>query len=257
MLLWSHTRESTVALAKEMRERLECADGSRTTVRIGVLIGIGMEDVKRGVAEMARTLNIGVGAPGGLEMPSLIISTISESGINMEDSWGFGDVLDIGLRADVLELSTAGGVAVELAYQPRVTPLLKLVAEVNQRASTISAMVSGSPRSGTPVGHAQGLPVSSERTVPTVKVEPDEWDNLARTPPSSIHHTPHPPLHSSSSPYGAPTRTLTTPWVAVEGIEVLLEQAFEQTRLWTGRRAPKKFVRESVMKEFENEVGGR
>jgi len=194
-------------------------------------------------------LNIGVGAPGGLEMPSLIISTIYESCIDMEDSWGFGDV-PVGLRADVLELSAAGGVAVELAYQPRVTPLLKLVAEVNQRASTISAMVSGSPRSGTPVGHAQGLPLSSERTVPTVKVEQDEWDSPTRTPPSSIHHTSHPLLHSSSSPYGAPTRTLSAPWVAVEGIEVLLEQAFEQTRLWSGRRAPKKFVRESVMNEF-------
>ncbi len=240
-----------MTLAKEMRERLECADGSGTMVRVGVLMGLGKEDVRRGVAEMARTLGVSVGMPGALQMPSIIVSTIYESRTDMGDFWGIGQVPDVGLRVDVLELSVAGGVAVELAYQPRVTPLLRLVAEVNQRARAISTATSGST-----TGIVAGLPLSREGTASAVKMEPDEWDNPARTPPlrSSTNHTPHPPL-LSSSPCGALTGTLAAPWAAVEGIEVLLEQAYEQTRLWTGRKAPKRFVRESVMKEFEDKFG--
>jgi len=248
ILLWNRTREKAIALAKEMRERLECADGSGTTVRIGVLMGLGREDVRRGVAEMARTfISVGADTAEGIQMPSIIISTIYGSRTDMEDFLGIGEVPDVGLRAEVLELSVAGGVAVELAYQPRVTPLLRLVSEVNRRAAIISATV---PMNG---GHSYGY----EGTVPIVKIEQDEWDNPSRTPPSrsSMNHTPHPPL-LSSSPCGTPTGTTLTPrWAVVEGIEVLLEQAYEQTRLWTGRKTPKKFVRESVMKEFEDQFG--
>ncbi|KAF9460760.1 type I 3-dehydroquinase-domain-containing protein [Collybia nuda] len=40
-------------------------------------------------------------------------------------------------------------------------------------------------------------------------------------------------------------------WTVVEGIEVLLEQGYEQCRIWTGRRAPKKQVREKVLDAYE------
>lgn len=41
-------------------------------------------------------------------------------------------------------------------------------------------------------------------------------------------------------------------WVFVPGIEVLLEQGFEQFRLWTGRRPPKSAMREAVLKEMKD-----
>ena len=41
-------------------------------------------------------------------------------------------------------------------------------------------------------------------------------------------------------------------WVFVPGIEVLLEQGYEQFRLWTGRRPPRTAMREAVMKEYNS-----
>jgi len=40
-------------------------------------------------------------------------------------------------------------------------------------------------------------------------------------------------------------------WVSVEGIELLLEQGYEQFKIWTGRRAPKKAIREKVLEVYE------
>lgn len=45
-------------------------------------------------------------------------------------------------------------------------------------------------------------------------------------------------------------------WVAVEGIELLLEQGYEQFRIWTGRRAPKKRVRETVLDVYHKSWNG-
>lgn len=39
-------------------------------------------------------------------------------------------------------------------------------------------------------------------------------------------------------------------WTSVEGIDLLLEQAYEQTRIWTGRRAPKLHVKKKVMEIY-------
>lgn len=39
-------------------------------------------------------------------------------------------------------------------------------------------------------------------------------------------------------------------WMMIDAIEVLLEQAFEQIRLWTGRRAPKAAIRQAVTEEL-------
>lgn len=82
-----------------------------------------------------------------------------------------------------------GGVAVELAYHPRVTPLLKLVEEANH----------------------------------IVKTEGKD-------------------------------RETRVPWIGIEGCEILLEQGYEQFRLWTGRRPPKNQVREAVLEAFEQQV---
>jgi pentafunctional AROM polypeptide len=43
-------------------------------------------------------------------------------------------------------------------------------------------------------------------------------------------------------------------WVSVEGIELLLEQGYEQFKIFTGRRAPKKVVREKVLEMYERNV---
>lgn len=39
-------------------------------------------------------------------------------------------------------------------------------------------------------------------------------------------------------------------WVFLPGIEVLLEQGYEQFRLWTGRRPPRAAMRDAVMREY-------
>jgi pentafunctional AROM polypeptide len=39
-------------------------------------------------------------------------------------------------------------------------------------------------------------------------------------------------------------------WAGVEGIELLLEQGYEQCRIWTGRRAPKSQVRQKVLEAY-------
>ncbi|KAJ7928505.1 type I 3-dehydroquinase-domain-containing protein [Mycena leptocephala] len=39
-------------------------------------------------------------------------------------------------------------------------------------------------------------------------------------------------------------------WAGVEGIELLLEQGYEQCRIWTGRRAPKSQVRQKVLEVY-------
>ncbi|KAJ9128041.1 hypothetical protein QFC24_000332 [Naganishia onofrii] len=39
-------------------------------------------------------------------------------------------------------------------------------------------------------------------------------------------------------------------WMMIDAIEVLMEQGFEQIRLWTGRRAPKAAIRQAVAEEL-------
>lgn len=43
-------------------------------------------------------------------------------------------------------------------------------------------------------------------------------------------------------------------WVGVEGIEVLLEQGFEQCKMWTGRRAPVTQVRAKVLEVYDEMI---
>jgi len=41
-------------------------------------------------------------------------------------------------------------------------------------------------------------------------------------------------------------------WQSVKGVEVLLEQAYVQFELWTGRSAPKKVIAETVLRKYES-----
>jgi len=101
--------------------------------------------------------------------PTIIISTIPAVSTTSSDP----TQIDVGLSAELF--SAAGGVAVELAYKPRITRLLALA---------------------------------------------EQKKHLG--------------------------------WVGVEGIEVLLEQGYEQFKLWTGRRAPRRAVREKVLEIYES-----
>ena len=47
-------------------------------------------------------------------------------------------------------------------------------------------------------------------------------------------------------------RTVGKGWQSVRGVEVLLEQGYVQFELWTGRRAPKKVVAETVLRKYES-----
>jgi len=51
-------------------------------------------------------------------------------------------------------------------------------------------------------------------------------------------------------------RSQGSPWVSVEGIEVLLQQGFEQCKMWTGRRAPMKQVRAKVLEVYDEMLRG-
>ena len=47
-------------------------------------------------------------------------------------------------------------------------------------------------------------------------------------------------------------KTVGRGWQSVRGVEVLLEQGYVQFELWTGRRAPKKVVAETVLRKYES-----
>lgn len=103
-------------------------------------------------------------------LPTMIVSTIpATSTAKLAD----GSLIDIGLRRE--HLSDLGGVAIELAYERRITKLLALAQEKRDKGA---------------------------------------------------------------------------PWAVVEGIELLLEQGYEQFRLWTSRRVPKVKVREKVLEAY-------
>lgn len=46
-------------------------------------------------------------------------------------------------------------------------------------------------------------------------------------------------------------------WMMIDAYEVLMEQAFEQFRLWTGRRAPKAAIRQAVSTELQRRRNNR
>ncbi|KAJ6558449.1 type I 3-dehydroquinase-domain-containing protein [Mycena vulgaris] len=110
--------------------------------------------------------------------PTMIVSTIPATSAAGPDSADGSQLVDIGLHSD--HLSPAGGVAIELAYEKRITSLLALAQE--KRDTGIA-------------------------------------------------------------------------WAGVEGIELLLEQGYEQCRIWTGRRAPKTRVREKVLEVYHRSWG--
>lgn len=109
--------------------------------------------------------------------PTIIVSTVPAFAGSIDSATSVP--VDIGLRLD--HLSMNGGVAVELAYEKRLTTLLALA---EQR------------------------------------------------------------------------RTQGSQWVGVEGIEVLLQQGYEQCKMWTGRRAPVKQVRAKVLEVYDEMLRG-
>ncbi|KAJ6602150.1 type I 3-dehydroquinase-domain-containing protein [Mycena sp. CBHHK59/15] len=116
-------------------------------------------------------------------LPTMIVSTIpatSAAGADAAgaDSAAGSQFIDIGLHSD--HLSLTGGVAIELAYERRITSLLALAQE---------------------------------------------------------------------------KRDAGVAWAGVEGIELLLEQGYEQCRIWTGRRAPKTQVRQKVLEVYHRGWG--
>ncbi|KAK0212461.1 type I 3-dehydroquinase-domain-containing protein [Desarmillaria ectypa] len=101
-------------------------------------------------------------------LPTMIVSTIPAT--SMRDA----ELIDVGLKEE--HLSDLGGVAIELAYERRITKLLALAQEKRDKGIA---------------------------------------------------------------------------WAVVEGIELLLEQGYEQVKIWTGRRAPRTKVKQKVMEEYE------
>jgi shikimate 5-dehydrogenase len=213
ILVWNRTRENACDLVDELARRLKDPElGGASFLQLGALGGnLDAESVGRAFSP--------------LPPPTIIISTISASTswssavpAGKEEPPGIGAVPDVGLRRDVLDLSPTGGVAVELAYQPRKTPLLALVDQVN--------------------------------TFPAPLLPPSP---LTPTQNSFItSDTPNQKGKQASMRGGHPlSGEKAAPWVAVEGIEILLEQGYEEVRLWTSRRAPQARIRNEVLREFE------
>lgn len=209
-----------------------------------------------------------------LPPPSIIISTIPASvpGANNAPDGigggggangtyaGVGIIPDVGLRRDVLDLSPGGGVAVELAYQPRKTPLLALVEQVNSNPAPRAAVLSGetTPTGRSPppqpvlpatkYGHSNLGGSTSVAVVPSNAPIPQMPNFPLNLNPNANNTDPN-----QNSEYSSLQLT-NGPWVAVEGAEILLEQGYEQVRLWTSRRAPRAQIRNVVMREFERHV---
>ncbi|KAJ7039129.1 type I 3-dehydroquinase-domain-containing protein [Mycena alexandri] len=110
--------------------------------------------------------------------PTMVISTIPATSTDGANPDNGSQLIDIGLHPD--HLSPLGGVAIELAYERRITSLLALAEE--KRAAGVA-------------------------------------------------------------------------WTGVEGIELLLEQGYEQYRIWTARRAPKAQVRQKVLEVYHRSWG--
>jgi len=228
MLIWNRTREKACALVDELSRRLKDPElGGAPFLQLGVLTGnLDGESVRQAFSP--------------LPPPTIIISTIPasvppsavSSGNGKEESQGIGAIPDVGLRRDVLDLSPTGGVAVELACQPRRTPLLALVDQVN-------AFPAPAPRplfSPTPQAPNQKGKQAILKGIP---------------PPRASQPQPQSqPISEGFLLLGGKA----APWVGVEGIEILLEQGYEQVRLWTSRRAPKARIRNDVLREFERHV---
>lgn len=60
------------------------------------------------------------------------------------------------------------------------------------------------------------------------------------------------PLIALASQVSATAETLGTPWACVRGVDILIAQGLAQFELWTGRRAPRRVVRENVMAFYES-----
>ncbi|THU89355.1 aldolase [Dendrothele bispora CBS 962.96] len=173
--LWNRTKSR----ADGLKEEFEKVDAGRM-LRIRVVSHL--DELLRDGGEQEEE----EGSRGGWFLPTMIVSTIPATSAGALSSstpihtnlpsiaLSSHALIDVGLKLD--HLSDAGGVAIELGYERRITNLLKLAKEKRERGV---------------------------------------W------------------------------------WAGVEGIDVLLEQAYEQFRIWTGRRAPRSKVRERVIREYE------
>jgi pentafunctional AROM polypeptide len=121
--------------------------------------------------------------------PSIVVGTVPAHAIvqGKEDrqNEGFKQGLEL---SEVLFSRKEGGVVVEMAYRPRVTPLLELVQKFTASDSTSNTGAPPGPKSK---------------------------------------------------------------WTIVYGVDVLLEQGYQQFELWTHRRAPKRMIKERVMVIYE------
>ena len=222
ILVWNRTREKACALVDELASRLKNPElGGAPFLRLGVFGGnLGADNVRQAFSP--------------LPPPTIIISTIRSS-VSLptipspdDDPRGVDTIPDVGLRRDVLDLSPTGGVAVELACHPRKTPLLTLVDEVNAFPAPL-------------------LPLPSSPQHPIVAPKALNQKGKQKQGP--------PPLAQPAASQGLPLLGgKAAPWVAVEGVEVLLEQGYEQIRLWTSRRAPRALIRNEVLREFEGHL---
>ncbi|KAH7035713.1 type I 3-dehydroquinase-domain-containing protein [Microdochium trichocladiopsis] len=135
--------------------------------------------------------------PEGYQQPTMILSCIPADGADEAPT------VDFRMPPQWLRSST-GGVVVELAYEPLITPLVKMIRRMRDEAATTATSTSTSnSNSGTPLAHTPNTHTSN--------------GNNTNNNNNSL-------------------------WVIVDGLEVVGEMAVEAFELMTGRKAPRNLM---------------
>ncbi|KXJ95178.1 type I 3-dehydroquinase-domain-containing protein [Microdochium bolleyi] len=160
--------------------------------------------------------SVGQEWPAGYQQPTIILSCIPADGADEAPT------VDFRMPPQWLRSST-GGVVVELAYEPLITPLVKQIRHMRNTTPTPAAIASSLSLSA---------PTSASASTMAMAM-----DTRTSTPGQNTPGTSTPTSGGNSS-----SSNNSTLWVIVDGLEVVGEMAVEAFELMTGRKAPRNLM---------------